>query len=83
MTYLKCIFGQGVMAMFLIPVLVWQKKVDLSVLQARLVYKVISRTTRVIQRNPIMKKKWKGNVFLFHLERLPNMTISMIIICNY
>ena len=42
--------------MSLIPVLMWQKQVDLSVLKARLVYKVISRTTRVIQRNPIMKK---------------------------
>ena len=56
MTYLKCIFGQGVMVMSLIPVLMWHKNIDLSVLKARLVYKVISRTTRVIQRNPIMKK---------------------------
>ena len=53
--------------MSLIPVLMWQKQVDLSVLKARLVYKVISRTTREKQRNTIMKKNENEMSFCFTL----------------
>ena len=43
----------------LIPVLGGQRQVALSEFEGRLVNKVSSRTTRDIQRNPVLKKTTK------------------------
>lgn len=52
----KKLFGQKVVA-HLIPALGRQRQVSLSEFEAKLVYRVSSRTFRAMQRNPTLKNK--------------------------
>ena len=52
----KKLFGQKVVAP-LIPALGRQRQVSLSEFEAKLVYRVSSRTFRAMQRNPTLKNK--------------------------
>jgi len=55
----------------LIPAGRKQRQADLSEFEASLVYRVRSRTARVTQRSPVLKKQMRGWGFSSVVERLP------------
>jgi hypothetical protein len=42
--------------------------------EASLVYRVSSRTTRAIQRNPVSEKKKKGDISIKHLSNMKELS---------